>query len=95
MEVCIIPRFKRGYPFDVQVNQATEGSVTSCDALTEMLESIENFVNRLKRYAETSQPVPAVDEIVIKLMVELISTLDLVSRKLSKRRLREFFLFNM
>ena len=60
-----------------------------------MLESIENFVNRLKRYAETSQPVPAVDEMVIKLMVELISTLDLVSRKLSKRRLREFFLLNM
>jgi len=36
--------------------------------------------------------MPAVDEIVVKLMVELISTLALVTRKLKKRRLRESFL---
>jgi len=34
----------------------------------------------------------AVDEIVVKLVVELISTLALVARKLKKRRLRESFL---
>jgi len=39
--------------------------------------------------------MPAVDEIVVKLMVELISTLALVARKLKKRRSREFFLANM
>jgi len=37
----------------------------------------------------------AVDEIVVKLIVELISTLALVTRKLKKRRLRESFLANM
>jgi len=37
----------------------------------------------------------AVDEVVVKLMVELISTLALVTRKLKKRRLRESFLANM
>ena len=37
----------------------------------------------------------AVDEIVIKLMVELISTLALVTQKLKKRRLRGFFLADM
>jgi len=39
--------------------------------------------------------MPVVDEIVVKLMVELISTLTLVTRKLKKRRLRESFLTNM
>jgi hypothetical protein len=34
--------------------------------------------------------MPAVDQIVVKLMVELISTLALVTRKLEKRRSREF-----
>jgi len=60
-----------------------------------MLESIEHFINRFRLYAETSHSIPAVDEIVVKLMVELISTLALVTRKLKKRRLRESFLANM
>jgi len=71
------------------VNQAANGVITSCDALAEMLESIEHFINRLRIYAETSHSMPAVDEIVVKLMVELISTLALVTQKLKKRRLRE------
>jgi len=39
--------------------------------------------------------MPAVDEILVKLMVELITTLALVTRKLKKRRLRGSFLANM
>jgi len=69
--------------------------ITSCDVLTEMLESIEIFINRLRIYAGMSHSMPAVDEIVVKLMVELISTLALVTRKLKKRRSRESFLANM
>jgi len=79
----------------VQVNQAANGVITSCDALAEMLESMEHFISRLRIYAETPHAMPAVDEIVVKLMVELISTLALVTRKLKKRRLRESFLANM
>ena len=60
-----------------------------------MLESIEHFINRLRIYSETSHAMPAVDTIVVKLMVELISTLALVTRKLKKRRLRESFLVNI
>jgi len=95
LDVCTIPKFMRRYPSDVQVNQAANGVITSCDALADMLESIENFINRLRIYAETSHSMPAVDEIVVKLMVELISTLALVTRKLKKRRLRESFLIDM
>ena len=39
--------------------------------------------------------MPAVDQIVVKLMVELISTLAQVTRKLEKRRSREFFITNI
>jgi len=85
----------RRYPSDVQVNQAADGVITSFDALAEMLESIERFINRLRIYTEMSHSMPAVDEIVVKLMVELTSTLALVTRKLKKRRLRESFLTDM
>ena len=77
------------YPSDVQLYQAANGVIISCGVLADMLESIELFVNRLRIYAETSHSMPAVDEIVVKLMVELISALSLVTRKLKKRRLRE------
>ena len=74
------------------MNQAANGVITSYDALADMLESIEHFVNRLRIYTETSHSMPTVDEIVVKLIVELISVLALVTRKLKKRRLRESFL---
>ena len=85
----------RRYPSDVQVNQTANGVITSCDVLAEMLESIEYYIRRLRIYAEISHSMPAVDEIVIRLMVELVSTLALVTQKLKKRRLRESFLANM
>jgi len=94
--VCTIPRFIHRYPSDVQVtgNQAANGVITSCDALADMLESIQYFITRLGIYAETSHSMPVVDKIVVKLMVELISTLALVTQKLKKRRGRESFLAN-
>jgi len=39
--------------------------------------------------------MPTVDGIVVRLMVELISTLALVTRKLKERRLRESSLADM
>ena len=60
-----------------------------------MLESIERFIDRLRIYAETSHSMPALDKTVVKLMVELITTLALVTRKLKKRRLRESLFANM
>ena len=82
-------------PSDVRVNQAANGVITSYDALAEMLESIEHFINRLRIYAVMSHSIPEVDDIVVKLMVELISTLALVTQKIKKRSTRESFLPNM
>ena len=56
---------------------------------------MERLINRLRIYAETSHSMPALDAIAVELMVELITTLALVSRKLKKRRSRESFFANM
>ena len=78
-------------PSDVQLNQTTNGVITSYEVLADMLESIELFVKRLRKYTETSHSMPEVDEVLVKLMAELISTIVLVTRKLNKRRFRESF----
>jgi hypothetical protein len=59
-----------------------------------MLESIEYFVNRLWIYTETPHSMLAVDEVVVTLMVEQISTPTLGTGKL-KKRLPESFLANV
>ena len=90
-----MPKLICKYPFDVQVNQAANGIITSFDVLAEMLEKIEYFMSRLRIYAETPHPMPALDAIVVELMVELITMLALMTRKLKRRRSCESFLTNM
>ena len=55
------------------------------DALVDLLESIEHFVMRLDIYTHIPH-TPALDEIVVKIIVELLSTLALVTKKLKQGR---------
>jgi hypothetical protein len=50
-----------------------------------MLESIEQFTNRLDIYTQIPL-TPAMVEIVVKIIVELISILALVTKELKQRR---------
>ena len=68
--------------------QAAKGIISNCDALIDLLESIEHFVNRLDIYTRIP-PAPVMDEIVVKILVELISTLALVTEELKQRRSSE------
>ena len=65
--------------------QAAQGIISNCDALIDLLESIEHFLNRLDIYTRIPA-TPAMDEIVVKILVELISTLALVTEELKQRR---------
>ena len=65
--------------------QAAKGIISDCDALIDLLESIEHFVNRLDIYTRIP-PTPELDEIVVKILVELVSTLGLVTEELKQRR---------
>ena len=68
--------------------QSANGIISNCDALVDLLESIEHFLNRLNIYTQIP-PTPAVDEIVVKILVELISTLALVTEELKQQRSSE------
>ena len=68
--------------------QSAKGIISNCDALVDLLESIEHFLNRLNIYSRIS-PAPAIDEIVVKVLVELISTLALVTEELKQRKSSE------
>ena len=62
--------------------------ISDCDALVDLLESIEHFLNRLGVYTQIP-PTPTIDEMVDKILVELISTLALVTKRLKQRRSSE------
>ena len=76
------------------MNQSAKGEIYNFDALVNWLESIENFIGRLSVYTDQTLP-PAMVEIVIKIMEELISTLALVTKKLKERKRGEFIVADM
>jgi hypothetical protein len=79
---------------NIQVNQAAKGVISCGDALIDLLESIERFVYRLGMY--TRIPLtPAIIEIVVKIMVELLSTLASVTEEFQQRRSSECILADM
>jgi hypothetical protein len=70
------------------------GVISSYDVLADLLESIERFVDRLKTHTDVL-PTAAADKVLVDLIVELISILSLVTRKLKQRRSREFFVVDV
>ena len=65
--------------------------MASYEPLFDLLESIDHFLNRLDIYTRIP-PTPAMDEIVAKIMVELLSTLALATKELKQGRSSEFIL---
>ncbi|KAH9983483.1 hypothetical protein BJV74DRAFT_618971 [Russula compacta] len=63
--------------------------IGSYDALVELLESIELFLKRLDIYTKIPHTV-ALTEIVVKIMVELLSTLALATTQIQQGRAKKF-----
>jgi len=91
LDVCAVLYFMLRWPGDVRVIQSAKGIVSNCDALVDLLGSIERVVNCLDIYIWIP-PTPTMDEIVAKILVELISMLALVTEELKQRRSSEFVL---
>ena len=72
------------------MSQAFKGVSADFDALVDFLESIELFLKRLDIYTKVT-PTPAMNEVMVKIMVELISTLALVTKQIRQGRPSEFF----
>ena len=77
--------FLHAYPCDVQVSQAFKGVSADLDVLEDLLESIEHFLKRLDIYTKVP-PTPVMTEIVVKIMVELLSTLALATKQIRQGR---------
>jgi hypothetical protein len=56
-----------------------------CDALVDILEAIEQFLIRLEIYAELPLTA-AMGKIIVKIMVEILSTIALVTKQIKQRR---------
>jgi hypothetical protein len=62
--------------------------IDSHDALIDLLEPMESFLKRLDIYTRIP-PTPAMDELVAKIIVEVISTLALATKELKWGRRSE------
>ena len=91
MCLSIIPH---SYRCDIRVHQVANGVIASYDAVADLFEAIENFLKRLDIYTKIP-PTPAMDEVLVKIMVELISTLALATAELRQGRPSESFLAGM
>ena len=70
------------------VSQALKGVSSDLDAVVELLESIEHFLMRLDIYTKVP-PTEAMTEIVVKILVELLSTLALATKQIRQGRSSE------
>ena len=90
LDVCpsLVIEFMRRWSGDVRGIQSAKGTISNCDVLIDLLEPIEHFLNRLNIY--TLVPATsAMNEIVDKILVELVSILALVTKKLKQRQSSE------
>ena len=76
---------------DIQVSQAVKEVSASYDALVDLFASFENFLGRLSIYTGIP-PTPALTNILVKIIVELLSTLALATRQVKQGRFSELFL---
>jgi hypothetical protein len=58
------------------------------DALADLLESIAHFLNRLQIYTEIP-PTDAMNDMIVKILVELLSTLALVTKEIKRGKFSE------
>ena len=75
--------------------QAVKDTSASYDTLVDLLESIEGFLNRLAIYTKfslTPMIPPIMAEIIVKILVELLSTLAVVTKQVEQGRSSESIL---
>ena len=84
-----VPLLLFAYPRDIQISQTFKGISADLDALVDLLESIDQFLKRLYIYTKVP-PTPAMTEIVVKIMVEILSILALATKHIRRGRPSEF-----
>jgi hypothetical protein len=88
LSVCTFLSLLSAHLRDNQTYQAVKGVFDDYDALADLLESVEHFLNRLDIYTKIS-PTVSMTEIIIKILVELLSVLALATKQLQQGKLSE------
>lgn len=88
--VCVL-HFLHTVIFHTRVHQAAKGVKTSYDGLVDLLESIEHVLKPLDIYTQIPS-TPAMDEILLRILAELLSTLALTTKEITQGRPSEFVL---
>ena len=83
LAVCAVLSYLYRYPCDTQANQTAKDAIATYDPLVDLLESIEHFLSRLYIYTWIP-PTPVMDDVVVKIMMELLSTLALAIKELKR-----------
>jgi hypothetical protein len=68
------------------VHQAVKDVSASYDALSDLFESIENFLSRLDIYTKVTLTA-AMTNVIVKIIVEILSTLALATTQVKQGRL--------
>ncbi|KAN0116444.1 hypothetical protein V8E52_005825 [Russula decolorans] len=69
---------------------AAIGVSASYDALAYLFECVSNFLRRFQIYAEKLSLSPAMSDIVVKIMVEILSVLALATKQIKQGRFKKF-----
>ena len=75
----------------ISTSQAVKDTSDSYDALVDLFASFENFLSRLDIYTGVP-PTPALTNILVKIIVELLSTLALAIKQVRQGRFSGFIL---
>jgi hypothetical protein len=82
---CVSSCYLRPTLCHIQNRQTAKDVRASYDALVDIFECIENFLRRLSIYNEIP-PTPAMTEMVIKIIAELITALALATKQMKQGR---------
>jgi len=86
--VCAFLSFLTIHFGDTQAYQAVKGVIDSYDVLIDLLESIEHFFLRLDIYTNIP-PTVRMTEMIVKILVELLSTLAVVTKQIRQGKSSE------
>jgi hypothetical protein len=86
--VCDLPELNREWYSDTYALQAIKDISKSYDALVDLFESFECFLRRLDIYTKIPSTT-AMSEIIVKILIELLSTISLAIEQAKQGRLSE------
>ena len=88
LSVCDFLSSLSAHPRDIRAYQEVKGVLDDYDTLTDLLESVEHFLNRLDIYTKIP-PTVNMNEMIVKILVQLLSILGLATKQLQQGILSE------